>query len=167
MGMGKIRASLDEGRHQQPTVMRLIYASNHGGICNKYTDEILSISRSNNSRDNITGVLIITDEDFLQLLEGSRESVTNCFARILLDNRHRNVQILYANDAGLRLFPSWSMYSIKSSRVRKHSLVTQLRQGTFNPFSVSAWEVEQAFHAVAREMGLAKPRTQNGILRCP
>ena len=67
---------------------RLIYTSNHGGIEKKDLEEILETSKSNNDKDGITGLLISSDEDFIQLVEGGRTAVSKCFMRIMQDYRH-------------------------------------------------------------------------------
>lgn len=149
MEMNRTSQSACERSTCEKQIIRLIYVSNHGSICNRFANEILQVSQCNNRRDSITGVLIINDEDFIQLLEGSREAVTSCFSRILLDKRHRNVQVVCVNDASLRLFPRWSMCSVRSSRVRRVSLVAQLQAGTFDPFRASAQELQQVFQAIS------------------
>ncbi|GAA3623547.1 BLUF domain-containing protein [Flavivirga jejuensis] len=52
---------------------------------------LYSKAKKNNSKHNITGVLIYYNKNFLQVLEGDKISVDATFKRISLDTRHRNV----------------------------------------------------------------------------
>ncbi|MDE0969900.1 MAG: BLUF domain-containing protein [Octadecabacter sp.] len=70
---------------------------------------ILKISRYNNSRDNISGLLIYDKEIFLQALEGDRSAVERCYERIIRDARHGAPYIVWQGDLKKRLFPMWSM----------------------------------------------------------
>ena len=128
---------------------RLIYASNHGGISLSAASEILQVSRLNNVRDAISGALIISSQDFIQLLEGPRDVVARCMRRITLDSRHRSVQVIYVNDTGTRLFPHWSMYAVRTSVLRRESFAKQLEEGTFDPCGMSATSFEQLFHSLS------------------
>ncbi len=71
--------------------------------------EILRVSRVNNTRDDITGLLLYKDRRFMQLLEGPETAVCATFARIARDMRHHDVTILLEEKAEGRDFPDWSM----------------------------------------------------------
>ncbi|WP_051068087.1 BLUF domain-containing protein [Octadecabacter antarcticus] len=70
---------------------------------------ILEISRYNNYRDNVSGLLIHGEHIFLQALEGSCDAVTRCYARICSDARHGSPYIVWQGVLEKRLFPNWSM----------------------------------------------------------
>lgn len=70
---------------------------------------ILARSRTNNSRDAITGGLIFSDQCFAQVLEGPPALVEAAFERIQCDPRHRDVTVLSAGPIATRDFPDWSM----------------------------------------------------------
>lgn len=76
-----------------------------------YTDikEILEVSRNNNARNEITGLLIYRDGFFLQLLEGTEDSVRSTLELIRHDDRNYKVKILCEGFIQERLFGSWSM----------------------------------------------------------
>jgi hypothetical protein len=90
-------------------VVQLIYASRPFGFDAGALDSILHAARRHNARDGITGALLCRHDLFMQLLEGPRDAVTRCFARILRDDRHVEVSLLWCGDAQARLFPDWSM----------------------------------------------------------
>lgn len=76
-----------------------------------YTDirEILEVSRRNNARLGITGLLIFRDGYFVQLLEGDEAPVRNVLTAIRDDDRNYSVKVLIETVGAERLFPDWSM----------------------------------------------------------
>ncbi|WP_303317036.1 BLUF domain-containing protein [Flavivirga abyssicola] len=52
---------------------------------------LFSKAKKNNLKFNITGILIYSNANFLQVLEGDEISVNDTFKRISLDTRHRNL----------------------------------------------------------------------------
>ena len=72
-------------------------------------DAILTISRFNNERDGITGMLLWADGAFIQVLEGEDDKVRETMRRISLDPRHRHVIPLVEQQAATRAFRDWSM----------------------------------------------------------
>lgn len=116
---------------------RIIYASKHDGINFEQLDSILSVSRRNNQRANISGALIVSECYFLQVLEGSRSDVAERFLKITQDRRHQNLQIISAGDVGTRLFPSWEMHQILTVSIKDQIISRFLVEETFNPMEMS------------------------------
>ncbi len=91
-------------------LINIIYIS---AATNSLSDsELLSIlvpAKHYNERNNITGMLLYCDGHFIQVLEGSRETVTALFAKIQADERHTMVQKLIEATIEHRCFPDWSM----------------------------------------------------------
>ncbi len=73
------------------------------------TDQILRISRTNNVRDDITGLLFFNGQRFLQALEGPENAIARTIARIRADARHRAIVVLSERTVEVREFGSWSM----------------------------------------------------------
>jgi len=67
------------------------------------------VSRRNNARVAVTGMLLYHDGNFMQALEGPREAVTRVFGRIERDARHGGSLVLLQADRPQRLFTEWSM----------------------------------------------------------
>lgn len=88
---------------------QLIYASRPFGFDAQALDDILIGARRNNTRDNITGALICRADLFVQMLEGERAAVTATFGRILRDERHVEVTLIWYGDTPSRLFADWAM----------------------------------------------------------
>ncbi|MBV6652017.1 MAG: BLUF domain-containing protein [Hoeflea sp.] len=72
-------------------------------------EKILAVSRRNNLRDGVTGMLLWADGVFIQILEGEAKTVRSVFQRIEADDRHKNVMVVLEQAAGKRLFTQWSM----------------------------------------------------------
>lgn len=88
---------------------QLIYVSD---LVNKDETELGPILESavrHNSADGITGMLLYSDGNFLQVLEGIPENARATYERICQDRRHRNITLLTEEEVPERQFPHWSM----------------------------------------------------------
>ena len=72
-------------------------------------DSILASARRNNARDGLTGLLIVGNRRFLQVLEGPSEACLSCYDRIRADPRHFAVVQLSRRTISERSFGDWSM----------------------------------------------------------
>lgn len=99
-------------------VYQLIYASlSQKKMLKSDLYIILRKARNNNEHSGVTGLLIYSDEYFIQLLEGRREIVEKLFKKISTDDRHSDIQILDKREASERAFSNWKMaYSTPSLR---------------------------------------------------
>jgi hypothetical protein len=73
---------------------------------------ILAISRSNNQRDRLSGLLWSDGKRFLQVLEGQAPIVEATLQRIRKDDRHRALVILHDRQVEKATFSRWSMARI-------------------------------------------------------
>ena len=72
--------------------------------------DILGASRRNNSRDEITGILMYEDRTFFQVLEGEQSPVEDCYyKRILNDPRHCRSALFWYGLTERRVFSDWAM----------------------------------------------------------
>lgn len=72
--------------------------------------ELLQKAMARNDATQVTGMLVYSDGDFLQVLEGEATNVVGIYDRISIDPRHRDISVLQRGlGYGDRLFPSWSM----------------------------------------------------------
>src|SRR5579875_1856403 len=71
--------------------------------------EILRTSRRNNEKRNITGMLLYKDGNFLQVLEGPEQAITQLLQTIETDPRHRGMIQLTKKPIEERQFANWSM----------------------------------------------------------
>ena len=72
-------------------------------------EEILTISRQNNVRDGLSGLLIIGGQRFLQVLEGPHSLLAAAYQRIASDKRHFALVELSRKAVPERSFPDWAM----------------------------------------------------------
>lgn len=73
--------------------------------------DILEQSVRNNAANNITGVLAFTETHFVQILEGSHSSLDVLLLKLLLDERHTDLEVLDRERVADRTFGDWSMIS--------------------------------------------------------
>jgi hypothetical protein len=91
------------------SLLQLTYASRPFGFDDAMLAGILMDARRCNTRDGITGALIVREDLYLQLLEGRPEAVEAAYTRIARDDRHIDVRPLTRRTVEQRLFPDWSM----------------------------------------------------------
>ena len=72
-------------------------------------NEILSKSRENNLKNNITGVLLYFDRDFLQVIEGPKTALLELFEIIEKDKRHTGIITVFNKEIKEKHFPEWNM----------------------------------------------------------
>jgi uncharacterized Fe-S cluster-containing MiaB family protein len=72
-------------------------------------DRLLKVSKDNNRKLGITGILLFIEGSFLQVLEGEKENVLDLFQTIRQDDRHYDVIIVFEGEKNKRNFEKWSM----------------------------------------------------------
>ena len=70
---------------------------------------LLHDARQSNQRAQITGLLLLYQDQFLQVLEGAEPELSELYERILADSRHQHVRTLAYGPIEGRLFPDWRM----------------------------------------------------------
>ena len=91
-------------------IFTLVYISRaKDGLEESDLREILQVSRSNNTGTDISGMLLYKQGEFMQALEGKRQSVESLFERISQDERHSDVLVLARKEIPQRNFDGWSM----------------------------------------------------------
>jgi hypothetical protein len=66
-------------------------------------------ARRKNATVGITGILLLVDRSFFQVLEGTPEAIAPLYAKIARDKRHKNVVKLIEEQIESRDFSDWSM----------------------------------------------------------
>lgn len=72
-------------------------------------DLLVTKSIARNAVEGITGFLVKAGDHFVQYLEGPRQVVVDCFARMEKDNRHTEVNLVACHRLPRRCFASWEM----------------------------------------------------------
>ena len=73
---------------------------------------ILSVSRRNNQRDGLHGLLWSDGKRFLQVLEGRAQTIDATLTRIRRDDRHRALVVLHDREVAAPTFGQWSMATL-------------------------------------------------------
>ena len=73
--------------------------------------DVLAVSRRNNARWHLTGVLLFEGGTFLQVVEGPAWPVERALTRIRADDRHGGMDVLSDITTSRRYFPDWAMGS--------------------------------------------------------
>lgn len=88
----------------------ICYVSQKSDDCtNEVVQKIIKTSSLNNSKKEISGILIEYNNSFIQYLEGEPITIHELFELIKNDSRHQNVQLLKFTDIDKRLFNTWNM----------------------------------------------------------
>ena len=91
-------------------LIHIVYVSvSSERLSEKYLDDFLSAIRKRNKQRRVTGLLLYNDEFFIQVIEGSKETIHNLFEIIKNDSRHSNIVKLLEESIESRSFPDWSM----------------------------------------------------------
>ena len=98
-------------------------------------NDISEGSIARNRADNITGILCYGNGYFLQYIEGSEQDLTNLKNRLLVDGRHKELQILDFSKISQRRFTDWSLRSITLERW----MMKEPELKKFMPFQPYEW----------------------------
>lgn len=75
-------------------------------------NDIAETSIKNNTINNITGILCYGNGYFFQYVEGTEQALTNLKNQLLMDDRHKDLQMLEFSEIKTRRFENWSLRSI-------------------------------------------------------
>ena len=88
----------------------IIYASSSKKILTENELEIfLQEIRNLNLMHQITGLLLYSEGNFIQLIEGEKKIIQLVYSKIKKDTRHSHVTTLVKTPITERVFPDWTM----------------------------------------------------------
>ncbi len=88
----------------------LVYLSERKPNCTEQEiEKILAACNRNNEKFDITGVLLYSEKQFVQYLEGEYREIFQLYDKIKDDDRHKNIVLINSSPAKERIFPSWQM----------------------------------------------------------
>jgi hypothetical protein len=126
----------ETGAGDSRPVFRLIYRSHSriGAVERKHQlGEIFSVARSSNKKLGVTGALLITDDEFVQTLEGVEAVVRELYAKISKDKRHEHLELLDSGDVSERVFGRWAMAKVAAEGEPDIPLLTNVDKGGISP----------------------------------
>lgn len=119
-------------------LVRCLYASRAAaGTGPAMLDDILAQSRRNNPKQGITGLLCVSNDVFIQLLEGGRDEVCELYNAIVRDARHEHVRLLAYDEISQRQFGNWTMGQVNLSKVNPSVLLKYFKRAELDPFHAS------------------------------
>lgn len=122
----------DTADDSQP-VFRLIYNS-HSRIAPERSESelgaIFTTARRNNRSRGVTGALVVTDDAFVQALEGDESVVRDLFDGISRDERHDHVTVVEAEVVPGRTFGRWAMAKVAADGGPDIRLVSNAQRRT-------------------------------------
>ena len=74
-------------------------------------ENITSVAKKNNPKEEITGILFFHNQRFLQVIEGPKENLLTLLEKLKKDSRHHNLEILIDEPIPKRSFGKWNMDS--------------------------------------------------------
>jgi len=134
-------------------LLQIIYMSNLVDNDEAQIAPIVESARRNNSKNEITGMLLYSAGHFMQVLEGDPAAVKATFDVIRQDPRHDSIFILDELRVGRREFGAWSMgyHQVTSLELRSQPDLAAL-------FEIKAPELSRRVapgiaHAVLKSFG--------------
>lgn len=79
-------------------------------------ETLLFEARDLNSQNSVTGVLLYSDGDFMQCVEGPQQAVEETYERIRSSRKHSNIIELLDEKIDVRGFPDWQMGFSRATR---------------------------------------------------
>ena len=106
----------------QPTRSNAVIEPNVG--------RILTQSRINNQRKGLVGVLYFGDGCFFQCLEGEQSAIDKLYARLQLDERHKDIKLISREPISALSYGEWAMKFVPIER----DMTRLLKEGGFKSF---------------------------------
>lgn len=92
------------------SLYRITYTSHSSRLFNRNSlTAITSVSRRNNIKREITGLLVYCDRRFFQVLEGEEAVLSHLMSRLLADPRHRGLSMVEHGPVEQRAFTTWRL----------------------------------------------------------
>jgi len=134
------RKNLDVN-HGENIILRLTYISRYNTKnANIELARILEQARRNNERKGITGVLVMNESYFLQVIEGARPVINKLLRKLVNDERHFDLEVIDCIAVEERHWNKWSMkyltISDQSKEYFKYSASNE-----FKPYLMSASQI--------------------------
>lgn len=135
---------------------RIVYLSSAtGDLDEQQLKNLLLHSRRKNQARAITGLLLVSEGEFLQVLEGERYAVEQLYAIIARDIRHTHVYKLADGPIPGRSFPDWSMGFATATPEKFEQLAGYRNLGSAGFLPSKPHSMDGPFFDVLREFAVA------------
>lgn len=101
---------------------RLIYRSRASTdvVSNEAISSLMEQAAQANKERQITGLLLLSGNQYLQVLEGPFHNVNRLYGSILRDKRHRDVELITFEPMESRYFEDWAMRLVDLYELSKY-----------------------------------------------
>jgi len=97
--------------------------------------DLIDTSKKNNQNRGLTGMLMFSNKNFMQILEGDVLQLNRTFESIMQDNRHHEIYMLEYVRISRRLFGDWEMKLVSlDDYVIPRTIQLQVEGSLFAPF---------------------------------
>lgn len=95
---------------------------------------ILESSQRNNAQDHITGILLLSGDQFLQVIEGPAAAIERLHRVIAADPRHEGMRTVLAHEVRHRDFGQWAMAvrELPPEQLARHPALSQFFSPDFD-----------------------------------
>jgi hypothetical protein len=111
---------------------------------------IIRASIANNRSLDVTGLLLVHQDWFVQVLEGGHEKVQTLYGKIAQDRRHAGATVIAAGAADGREFGDWNMCARRMSATDDAILDVLDHRGAFDPIRLNAYSALRLLRTVAQ-----------------
>lgn len=119
-------------------LVRCLYASRFAKpLSADALDSILAQSSRKNPTRGITGLLCFTNDLFVQVLEGGRDSVCDLYNAIVRDERHVEVRLLSYEEISERRYGNWTMGQVNIQEINTALILKYSETPKLDPFHCS------------------------------
>lgn len=136
----------------------LVYYSRRTSANATDIENIFDTARRNNEKLNLTGALFVSDDHFVQVLEGPHDVLLTLFIKIMEDPRHTEVVLNLVDEIRYRMFKCWTMAELNNSNPHIAEIFEKYRVDPglqSMPSGVTMWEMLDAMaQAVLRPPNL-------------
>ena len=112
-------------------ICKVYISSARAGFGDADLQDILDASLRNNGAAGLSGLLMFHEGTFFQVLEGPKAAVQACYARIEMDERHRQIIPMVELEVRERTFAQWRM-----GFARPNDLATSLRHEVLSIYDI-------------------------------
>jgi len=95
---------------------------------------LLTKAVENNKKKSITGMMVYSNDYFLQCIEGEAKDIDELFKKIVKDKRHYDIKLLGKKDIEKRYFDEWNLGFINNSKYIKKLIETKTGVKEFEPY---------------------------------
>ena len=102
-------------------------SSANTNLTDKSLEDLFQLSKANNSKQGITGVLLYQNGNFLQICEGEKKKIDKLYDKIQIDNRHKDIILITNSEIKQPMFEDYETgFTVVNNSDKMHKLETYL-----------------------------------------